>query len=360
MFFTTVFMNDVALERRQQMRTVFKMAFPCCALLLLLSSPCLASSNTKIVILETMPVPAVQEFIHHCTESLEELGYTEAKGTRIELLQANGDRNRASTLLEDSMRRSRPDIVISVATLATQAAHATLQGTGIPLFFGVVADPVGAGVVQEVGVPTGSTITGLLAALPREVQMRFAARLAQQVTGDRLPRIGVVTSDYPASLGDLRLIKEVAEARGELSIKEYVVPYREMPAGLEAMLEDAAKGFLALENEVDFWWEVSGPLGEVPEYVDLLFAKSSKPLLYGNTMRSVREGALFGMIQDVRQSAKEAAYLVRDILQGTDPGVIPIRPPDSFKVGVNLSTAITLGVAIPSDIMELAGEHVYR
>lgn len=342
------------------MRNVFRMALPCCAIILLLSSHSLASNNTKIVILETMPVPVVQEFIRHCTESLAELGYTEANGTRVELLQANGDRNRARNLLEDSMRHSRPDIVISVATLATQAAQATLHGTSIPLFFGLVSDPVGAGVVKEVGAPTGSNITGLLAALPRDVQMRFAARLAQQVTGYHPPCIGVVTSDYPASLGDLRMIKEVAEARGDLSIKEYVFPYREMPAGLEAMLEDAAKGFLALEDEVDFWWEVSGPLGEVPEYVDLLFAKSSKPLLYGHTMRSVREGALFGMIQDVRQGAKEAAYLVRDILQGTDPGVIPIRPPDNFAVGVNLSTAITLGVAIPSDIMELAGDHVYR
>jgi len=190
--------------------------------------------------------------------------------------------------------------------------------------------------------------------------MGFVAKIVQPVIRDGPFRIGVVTSDYPSSLSDLRVIKEAVTAHDNLIIKEYVFPYREMPTGLEAMLADAAKGFQALENEVDFWWEVSGPLGEVPEYADLLFSKSSKPLLYGNTMRSVREGALFGMVLDVRQTAREAASLVRDILQGSDPGTIPVRPPDTFDLGVNLSTAITLGVAIPLELMELAGEHVYR
>ena len=94
-----------------------------------------------------------------------------------------------------------------------------------------------AGVVEKVGVPTRTNVTGLVAALPRDIQLSFAARLAKQVIENKPPRIGFVTSDYPFSLGDLRMIKKVAVSRGDMLIKDYIFAYREMPEGLEAMLK---------------------------------------------------------------------------------------------------------------------------
>lgn len=323
-------------------------------------STCQASELTTITIVETMPVPVVQNFSRNFVKAVEKRGYENGKDCNIIVLEANGSRERATSLLTRSMREHKPDLVVSIATLASQAVRVVLRGTDIPQFFGVVADPVGAGLVEKVGVATGDTLTGLVAALPRESQLRFAATLATQVRSDGPVRIGVVSSDYPSSLSDLRLLKEAAEPGADIVFKEFIFPYREMPGGLNEMLDAATLGLESLEEEVDFWWEVSGPLGEVPDFFDLILAVSRKPVLYGNTIRSVQKGALFGMIQNVEHSAEEAATLAVDILRGADPGLIPVRAPSAFELGINLTTALEQGIVIPAEMMELAGDKVYR
>lgn len=340
------------------MRNFFRMCFFCWTGLLLCPTAGQAADVQKIVILETMAVPVVVDFSRDFIKALDELGCVEGVTCQVERLLAEGNRDRADCLLADSLHRSRPDLVVAVATLATQVAHARLLGTGIPLLFSVVADPVGAGVINAIGPPTGTNVTGILAVLPRRIQLDYATRLAGQIK--KPVRIGVVISDYPSSLSDLQMIKEAAAALPNVVIREYVFPYREMPVGLPAMFTDVVSGLASLEDEVDFWWEVSGPLSEVPEYLKLIYKHSDKPVLYGHRMQSVQAGALFGMIQNVRLSAGEAAKLARDILQGTDPGSIPVRSPAVYDLGINLHTAIELGIVIPSDMLELAGEHIYR
>jgi putative ABC transport system substrate-binding protein len=156
------------------------------------------------------------------------------------------------------------------------------------------------------------------------------------------------------------MLKQAAAEHGGIVFHEYVFPYRGVPEGLVPMLSDASAGLTALEDQVDFWWEVSGPLGEVDDLMNLTLAKSRKPVLYGNRMRSVQAGALFGMVQDSRLCGREVAALARDILEGTDPGTIPVQPPADFVLGLNLTTALNLGIVVPSGMMAIAGKNVVR
>jgi putative tryptophan/tyrosine transport system substrate-binding protein len=223
-----------------------------------------------------------------------------------------------------------------------------------------VSDPVGAGLIEKIGIPTGQNITGLVAALPRETQLKFAVSLAKQIIPDRPIVIGVVTSDYPASIGDLRMLKEAAALQKDVVIREVIFPYRDMPRYLDDMLADAAEGIRSIEGQVDFWWEVSGPLGEVPEFASMMLKVSNKPVLYGNIMESVKTGALFSMQQDIKKSAAEAARLAQDILGGADPGLIPVLPPRDFTMGINISTALDLHIVVPPEMLKLAGANVFR
>ena len=141
---------------------------------------------------------------------------------------------------------------------------------------------------------------------------------------------------------------------------DFTFPYRVMPEGLAGMLEDAAAGITALEGLIDFWWEVSGPLGEVPEFSALLQDHSGKPILNGNTRESVENGALFCMVQSIASTAEEAVSITRQILAGRSPGTIAVAPPDNFDLMVNLSTALELGIVIPPEMMELAGDTIFR
>ncbi len=328
-------------------------------LIWLASVPAFSRDTMNITVLETMSVPVIQHFTREYTEQIEQLESATGTGYTLTILNANGDADQALTLLQEHCLEGQTDLIVSVATLASQAAYRYIQGTDIPQLFTVVADPVGAGLVEEIGRPTYGQHTGIVAALPRIIQIDIALQLARQVAGNRPIHVGIIASDYPSSTGDIRMLKAAA-ADQPIFFHAYTFPYRAMPEGLTTLLADAKQGILALEETIDFWWEVSGPLGEVPEFSELLMGLSDKPVLYGNIRESVENGALFCMVQSIAATAAQAVETTRDILAGKDPGLIPVAPPDTFDLMINLTTALQLGVVIPPELMELAGENIYR
>ena len=101
-------------------------------------------------------------------------------------------------------------------------------------------------------------------------------------------------------------------------------------------------------------------MGELNEYTRLLLNHSAIPIAIGQSLESVKLGALLNISPDLEASGREAARLVDAILKGTDPGEIPVTPPAKFQLGINLTTALKLNIVVPPDMLELAGEHVYR
>ena len=77
-------------------------------------------------------------------------------------------------------------------------------------------------------------------------------------------------------------------------------------------------------------------------------------------MQSIKQGALLYLSPGQEGTGKEVAMIADAILKGALPGDIPVTYPDSMILGINLSTAIKMGITIPMDIMELAGKHIYR
>lgn len=318
-----------------------------------------AGNEVNIIILETMQVSVIQDFSREYAAELDKLSETTDTDYETTILNAQGNKEQAYKLLQEYCSSSKPDLIVSVATLASQAAYDYIQGTDIPLLFTTVSDPVGAGLVNEIGIPTGGKHTGIVAALPRSVQLDFAMQLARQVIADRSIHIGIVSSDYSSSIGDITMLKAAAAAY-PIIFHTHIFPYRSMPEGLSEMLEDSEIGILALDDTVDFWWEVSGPLTEIEEFSELTRNLSSKPILYGNRLESVREGSLFSMVQNIENTAQEAVQKTRSILAGTSPGSIPVTPPRKFNLGLSLAKSLELNIVIPLEMMQLAGDFIYR
>ncbi len=319
-----------------------------------------AQAKKRIIVIETMPVPVVLEHSSWFMDEMATLGYVAGQNTVFEVIKARGDKQLALSLLKEAMEEGKPDVVVTFATLASQAAYEALKGGKVPIVFAVVADPVGAGLIKQVGVPSGSNITGLVFTLFRKIKVDMAMRLLAERPPGRPVRFGIVHSSYPSARGDVRIYKKIAQSRSDLEFLTHEIPYKKMPQGLTAMLVDYQKGVDQLKTGVDFWWQVSGPLGEVEQSTALLLGTTSVPLIYGNTLKSVRDGALFTINANFQEGGCETARLVHAVLRGGDPGKIPVVPPQTFDLGVNLTTAMKLQIAIPSDIMTMAGERVYR
>lgn len=217
--------------------------------------------------------------------------------------------------------------------------------TGVPVFFFQVTDPVGAGLVKQIGEPTGTNVTGRVFTVPAQVRMDFAMRLVSQtVPTDRPVVFGFVHSTYPSAMGDIRQLKAIEQQASDFRFAVHTVPYEKGPEGIPAMLATAGQGVQALSDHVDFWWESQEPLGEHPDYTRLLLERSTTPIAMGQTLDSVKMGALMHITPDLEAGGREAADLVAAILEGTNPGTIPVTVPARFQLGINLSTALDLNI----------------
>ena len=320
----------------------------------------LAEEMKKLVLIETMPVPSILEHEKWFRKFLSEEGFVEGENISIVQIDADGNYNRAEKLLREEIKKGRPDIVVTIATLASQAAKIVLSDTGIPQFFFQVSDPVGAGIIETIGTVTGSNLSGRVYTVPRDVRLDLVTKLINQTVIGRPVRIGYIHSAYPSSKGDIRELLELSKDRQDIIFLPYEVEYRSVPAGIPEMLKDVKKGINSLSRQIDFWWEPLGPLGELPEYTDLLLRESDIPIAVGNHEVSIGKGALINITPDIRNSAKEAAQLVSIIIRGEDAGRIPVTYLSSFKVSLNLKTALQLNIIIPPDILELAGDNTFR
>ena len=252
-----------------------------------------------------------------------------------------------------------PDLVICLATLAAQAAHLVFQDTDVPVLFGAVSDPVGAGIANSLGSPTGTNVTGLALSIFREVKIDFVLSLLGPEQPDPV-MIGAIHTSYPSDRGDLQALRDKAGPGGKLSFHSREIPYLDMPAGNDHMLAQVGPLVLELEEQVDFWWMLTSPLSELNEFMGIVSRNSNKPVLLGNNMDHVRSGALISVTGDYVAWGREMAEMAHQLLQGADPGAIPVKPFSEYTVGVNLTTALSLGIVIPPEILRLAQGNVYR
>jgi len=314
--------------------------------------------NPQIVILESMSVPVVQNHTEAIIRNLEKLGYINNENCRIVILNAEGQYNKAKELLHGLSPDSRPDIIISNATLASKAAAEVYNHGEIPIIFVTVSDPVGAGLIKEIRKPTGTNITGSVYSIDRKIKMDLIMRVVNSKKRERPIRIGYVSTDYPSSIGELRELEKAASERDDIEFISRVIAYRH-DADFETMLSDAAEQVKDLEDQIDYFWEPRGPLGESPAYTEMLLKESSHIIIYGNRSDSAEMGALINFGPDPDIIGKEITLMIRAVLNGTSPGEIPPVPPSDFWLGINITTAINENLVIPTDILELAKGNIF-
>jgi len=325
-------------------------------ILLLLPSLAISQPAKKILILETMPVNAIIEHKNAFINHMADLGFDTSN---ITVLEADGSKERVEHLLKSYLRNNKPDLVVTLATLATQVGYELLKGKDIPQLFAVVTDPVGAGVIKKEGVASGEHITGRIYSLYRKPKINILRRILNQKHPDKII-FGALHSSYPSAQGDVVNLKKAAENFDNIEFISYEIPYTSVPEGLPDMLREAEKVIPEFEQKIDYWWLAAGPLYETIEFPRLLIEKSTKPIALGNLEESVKAGALISIRPDFKAGGKELALIADRIFKGEDVGKIPVTIPENFKISINLATALSLGLTIPTDIMLMAETRIYK
>ena len=245
--------------------------------------------------------------------------------------------------LKDQIERVRalnPSIIVTIGSGATQIAQLNFAQT--PIIFSAVKYPVLSGFVETVNRP-GGNITGASLDIPVDIQFRY---FKQIVPG--LKRIGVLyTSNTALLIAPARVV--ASKMNMELVAVEVSGP-RDLPRALDS-LAACTQGL----------WSVADPNLFDPQSTKFILLNSLRQGLpfMGFSRHVVESGALFALDFDYKAIGRQAGQIAARVLEGDDPGKIPVSAPDILWFHYNENTAKHANIKIPSELVAIAKE-VYR
>ena len=240
------------------------------------------------------------------------------------------------TVLNDFVDRE-VDLIFTAGTPTGVAAHRTTGKSGIPVVFGVIADPVAAGVLTDLSNPSGN-MTGV------KLDRNQAKRL--ELFLDAFPQVRKFAVMFnPDDAAPASAVAQLRDAVHLFDAELVEIPCRDDDA--------VSKALITLADEIDAIFLVPDSIVN-KRIMDIVALSLSRRLpVSGPSMAQISQGALmtYGFVHhDVGAQAARMADL---ILKGTPPGDLPVETADS-QLGFNLATADAIGVTIADSFIRNA------
>jgi putative ABC transport system substrate-binding protein len=273
-------------------------------------------------------------------EAFRELGYTVGKNLKFESRYADDKLDRLPKLAAELVSL-KVDVIITWGTLAPLAAKRATST--IPIVMIAAGDPVGSGLVASLAHP-GGNVTGTSLMAPDLGGKRL------ELLKELLPGISRVAILWNAANPYSALVfKATVGAAQALEVELQSLEIRE-PSDLDAALEVAtgqhADALITVEDPltVDLRKKIAefGADHRLPTISGLrLFADSGFLMTYG---------------ADLADTTRRSVDYVDKILKGAKPSDLPVEQPTKFELVINLKTAKSLGLTIPSLSLARADE----
>lgn len=247
--------------------------------------------------------------------------------------------NNSDMLLEAALDlvEQKVDLIVSLATPATQAAKQATADTDIPVLFLPINDPVIVGLVDSLS-STGNNLTGIRVGGFIPKQMEWLHRIAPDVQTIFYP----YNPNDDSSLLGFEQVTQSAEMLG-LTV---ITPQATTP-------EEVLDAFNSVPEEVDALF-IAGDAMILSQVEEIIRISKEKNLpLATFILQHVEDGALFSYGFEFYPVGVQAARLGMELLKGVVPQNLPVETAD-FVLSVNLATADELDLSISDDILRQA------
>lgn len=233
--------------------------------------------------------------------------------------------------LANDLVRAKVDAILAIAPAGVSAAAKAT--TFIPIVaVDLESDPIAQGFAVSLSAPRGN-ITGLFLDFP-DLSGKWIQLLKEALP--KLARAGVL---WDPATGP-NLLKGADVAGSSLGVQLFRLEARS-PADFERAFESAAKqraeAVLALSSPV---------FNSARKQIAELAVRHRIPTLMPFPAFA-DEGGLMAHGPHLTTLFRQAGLVMAKVLQGADPGQIPIERPARFELVVNVKTARALGITIP-------------
>jgi putative tryptophan/tyrosine transport system substrate-binding protein len=285
-----------------------------------------------------------QNYVRIFEDELGKLGWNDYRNVQLDLRWNAGEPALARSYAKDLLGL-RPDVLVASSTTNLVAVRELTRTT--PIVFVEVADPVAQGFVDSMEHP-GANITGFTA-----FRVSMAGQwldLLKQIAPN-VVRVLVIFNPETSPQSKL-FLNAVAAAAPSLGIE--IVPAPVMDA---AETEQAIEAFSHHLNggmivPSDTFTQMRRGL-----FIELA-ARYGLPAIYSSP-DFVRNGGLMYCGFDFVEQFRRAAHYVDRILNGANPGDLPVEQPNKLALIVNLKTAKALGLKVPAELVARADEAIY-
>ena len=287
----------------------------------------------------TSPDPTLQR-VAAFRQGLNQLGYG-GQSVAIEFRWAENQHYRLQNLAADLVRRR---VAVIAATGGTSAALAAKHATStIPIVFEIGGDPMAAGLVDDNNGARGN-LTGISLNVIALAQSQF--ELLRKFKPNASLVAMFVNPDNPNSGAQQARVEAAARAIGMQTLILHVNKETGFDQPFMTLVQRRADALFVGFDSFFLEWR---------REIVALAALHSVPTIYP-VRAYAADGGLMSYGASIIEGYHQVGVYVGRILKGEKPTDLPIVNAIKFKLAINVTTARTIGLDLPSSLLASADE----
>jgi putative ABC transport system substrate-binding protein len=291
-------------------------------LLILFSSWCVASTQTKIAVLFSSDIKPYQESFEGFKDFFAD------EETTLLVSEYHLEKQPPELIIQQILT-ANPDLVLTIGPQATMLAKKEIKKT--PVIFSMILG------FRNINNPN---FTGVYLDLPSRIKLENLKRILPEAK-----RIGVIYSSKFAPV--------VSKILMECDEMKYQLIGRQVRTGKEFK-----EAFKDICEKIDYFLMLPDTKIYIKQSVKYLFLEGIRRKLpiIGLSSAFTKAGAFASLESNYYESGKLAGSIALMIKNGANPSnILPIEP-EHAKLSINLLVAERLGISIPSHIIEESSE----
>ena len=290
-----------------------------------------ARAERKIGILMFSDEVRYNEAMAGITDRLREDGYSEP-ATRITVGHADANKARAAELVKQ-YSAEKMDLIITLGTSMTVPVAREIKD--VPIVFGVVYDPVEAGIAKD-WISSGNNTTGATTRFPLEKTISILREFR------KVGRLAVLyTPGEKNSEAQLKDLQKIQHLDGIKIIPVPLTKKEEVGQILPEVLRTCDALYVTGSNLVN---------SQISTIVEM--ATKANVVTVTHLDDLVAKGVLLAVCSESYQNGRMVGEKAVRILKGAKPSSIPIESPKEQYVMINMKTASAGRFRIPEEFMK--------
>ena len=296
-----------------------------------------AAEPKTVAITAIVEHPALDAVRDGVKQGLTDLGKVEGTDVTYVYESAQGNPATAAQIARQFVGDA-PAVIVPISTPSAQSALAAT--TDIPIVFSAVTDPVAAQLVATIEAP-GGNVTGVSDMAPIGDHIALIKEITPNVT-----RLGVLFNPGEAnSVSSVTLLKSEAEAAGITIVEGPATKSADVQAAARALVGNVDAIYVPTDNTIVSALESA-----------IGVANEAQLPLYAADTDSVARGALAAVGFNYFDVGVQTAALVNQVLDGENPGAIPVVFASGTDLQVNQATATAIGIELPQAVLDRASK----